>query len=62
MAVVGFITSAAAEIMHERRRAFFAARGACCACLMAAIRVVRYGLLVKTTGESYATVANKARA
>ena len=40
--VVGFITSAAAEDMHNVRRAIFAARGACCACRMAAIRVVRY--------------------
>ena len=49
-AVVGFMTSAAAEDMHNVRRAIFAARGAFCVCRMAAIRVVRYGLLEKTTG------------
>ena len=51
-AVVGFMTSAAAEDMHKVRRAIFAARGACCVCRMAAIGVVRYGLLVKTTGAA----------
>ena len=57
---VGFMTSAAAEDMHNVRRAIFAARGACCVCRMAAIGVVRYGLLVKTTGAaSYTSVANK---
>ena len=49
---VGFMTSAAAEDMHNVRRAIFAARGACCVCRMAAIGVVRYGLLVKTTGAA----------
>ena len=59
---VGFITSAAAEHTHVSS-AFFAARGACCGCLMAAIRVVRYGLLEKTTGAATAvTTRTNARA